>query len=96
MLADPGIDAVIVLFVPPVVATAADVAAAIARASAGADKPVLPVVISADGAPAGSFTYPESAARALGLAARRAAWLRRPAGEPPHLDRIDQGAAARS
>jgi len=83
-----------VLFVPPVVATTADVAAAIGRASAGADKPVLPVVISADGSPAGSFTYPESAARALGLAARRAAWLRRPAAEAPLLDRIDQGAAA--
>jgi acetyl coenzyme A synthetase (ADP forming)-like protein len=94
MLAEPGVDAVIVLFVPPVVATTADVAAAIGRASAGADKPVLPVVISADGSPAGSYTYPESAARALGLAARRAAWLRRPAAEAPLLDRIDQGAAA--
>ncbi|MGN6799206.1 MAG: acetate--CoA ligase family protein, partial [Gaiellaceae bacterium] len=94
VLADPGIDAVIVLFVPPVVATTADVAAAIKRAATGADKPVLPVVISADGCPAGSFTYPESAARALGLAARRAAWLRRPASQAPHLDRIDQGAAA--
>jgi acetyl coenzyme A synthetase (ADP forming)-like protein len=94
MLADPGVDAVIVLFVPPVVATTADVAAAIGRASAGADKPVLPVVISADGSPAGSYTYPESAARALGLAARRAAGLRRPAAEAPLLDRIDQGAAA--
>jgi acetyl coenzyme A synthetase (ADP forming)-like protein len=93
VLADPGIDAVIVLFVPPVVATTADVAAAIARASAGADKPVLPVVISADGSPAGSFTYPESAARALGLAARRAAWLRRPVSDPPRLDGIDQGKA---
>jgi acetyl coenzyme A synthetase (ADP forming)-like protein len=94
VLADPGIDAVIVLFVPPVVATTADVAAAIARASVDAEKPVLPVVISADGSPVGSFTYPESAARALGLAARRAAWLRRPAAEAPHLDRLDQGAAA--
>ena len=35
VLADPGIDAVIALFVPPVVATAADVAAAIARATRG-------------------------------------------------------------
>ena len=34
--------------------------------------------MSADGTPAGGFAYPESAARALGLAARRAAWLRRP------------------
>ena len=91
---DPGLDAVICLFVPPVVATAADVAAAIARASESADKPVLPVVMSADGTPAGGFAYPESAARALGLAARRAAWLRRPAGEPPKLDRVDRAAAS--
>jgi acetate---CoA ligase (ADP-forming) len=93
LLADPGIDAVIALFVPPVVATADDVAAAIARASAGSDKPVLPVVMSAAGTSVGGYAYPESAARALGLAARRAAWLRRPAGEVPHLDRIDPAAA---
>jgi acyl-CoA synthetase (NDP forming) len=93
LLADPAIDAVIALFVPPVVAAAVDVSAAIARASDGTDKPVLPVVISADGTPAGSFSYPESAARALGLAARRGAWLRRPAGEAPELDRIDRPAA---
>ena len=42
MIRDPGIDAVICLFVPPVVATAADVAATIARAAESADKPVLP------------------------------------------------------
>ena len=93
LIRDPGIDAVICLFVPPVVATAADVAATIARAAESAEKPVLPVVMSADGTAAGGFAYPESAARALGLAARRAAWLRRPAGEPPSLDRIDRVAA---
>src|SRR6185312_16717941 len=49
VLADPGVDAVIVLFVPPVVATAVDVSAAIARGAAGSEKPVLPVVMSADG-----------------------------------------------
>jgi acyl-CoA synthetase (NDP forming) len=84
---------VIALFVPPVVATADDVAAAIARAARGSDKPVLPVVMSAAGTPPGAFSYPESAARALGLAARRAAWLRRPVGVPPVLDRIDRAAA---
>jgi acetyl coenzyme A synthetase (ADP forming)-like protein len=92
VLADPGVDAAIVLFVPPVVATTADVAAAIARAAAGSDKPVLPVLMSADGSPAGSFTYPESAAHALGLAARRAAWLRRPASHPPDLENVDREA----
>jgi acetate---CoA ligase (ADP-forming) len=93
LLADPGIDAVIALFVPPVVATADDVAAAIVRGAAGSDKPVLPVVMSADGTSVGGYAYPESAARALGLVARRAAWLRRPAGEIPTLDRIDRTAA---
>jgi acetate---CoA ligase (ADP-forming) len=94
LLADPGVDAVIALFVPPVVATAADVALAIARATIGSEKPVLPVVMSSDGAPPGCFAYPESAARALGLAARRASWLRRPAGVAPKLDGIDQAAAS--
>ena len=94
LLADPGIDAVIVLFVPPVVATAVDVADAIARVARGAEKPCVPVVMSADGAPPGAFEYPESAARALGLAARRAAWLRRPAGVVPALDDIDRAGAS--
>jgi acetate---CoA ligase (ADP-forming) len=93
LIRDPGIDAVICLFVPPVVATAADVAGAIAHASEGSVKPVLPVVMSADGTPAGGFAYPESAARALGLAARRAAWLRRPDGEPPEVEGINRAAA---
>ena len=49
LINDPGIDAVICLFVPPVVARAADVAGAIAHAAGSSDKPVLPVVMSADG-----------------------------------------------
>ena len=40
-----------------------------------------------------SFAYPESAARALGIAAERAEWLRRPAGSVPDLDGIDREAA---
>jgi len=57
---------------------------------------VLAVLISRDGTPAAlrdggnavaSFAYPESAARALGLAAARAEWLRRPVGSiPPALE----------
>jgi acetyl coenzyme A synthetase (ADP forming)-like protein len=104
LLADPGVDAVIALFVPAVSATAEAVAAAIARAAAGAshDKPVLAVVMSAEGIPAplreqrraaAAFVYPESAARALGRAAERADWLRRPLGSVPALDGIDRDAA---
>ncbi len=40
-----------------------------------------------------SFAYPESAARALGRVADRAAWLRRPQGAVPTLDRIDRARA---
>jgi acetyl coenzyme A synthetase (ADP forming)-like protein len=103
LLRDPGVDAVIVLFVPPVVAGADEVAAAIARAAeaeAGEGKPVLACVISQTGtptqllsAPVAAFDYPESAARALGRAAERAEWLRRPQGRVPTLDGIDLAAA---
>jgi acetyl coenzyme A synthetase (ADP forming)-like protein len=100
VLRDPGIDAVIVLFVPPVVAGADEVAEAIRETleREGVEKPVLAVVMSAEGtpeslratdSPAATFSYPESAARALGVAADRADWLRRPAGAVPALDDIE-------
>jgi acetyl coenzyme A synthetase (ADP forming)-like protein len=97
LVADAAVDAVIVLFVPPVVAGADEVAAAVARAVGdGADKPVLVSIISGGGtpealltAPVAAFAYPESAARALGRAAERAEWLRRPQGRVPELGGID-------
>ena len=94
VLADPGIDAAIVLFVPPVVAGVDEVATAVARVvGGGADKPVLASLIAAAEVTATpgvtNFAYPESAARALGLAAARAEWLRRPAGSVPALDGVD-------
>ena len=106
LLRDPGIDALIALFVPPVVAGADEVAAAIRETveRESPKKPVLAVVLSADGTPeslraAGSpvatFSYPESAARALGIAAVRAEWLRRPSGTVRTLDGIESGSARR-
>jgi acetate---CoA ligase (ADP-forming) len=105
LLRDPGIDAVIVLFVPPVVAGAEDVSEAIARgieAAAVTDKPVLASVISANGLPEGlrssrasAFAFPEAAARALGRTADRAEWLRRRQGQTPVLEGIDTAAARR-
>jgi acetyl coenzyme A synthetase (ADP forming)-like protein len=102
VLADPGIDAAIALFVPTVGVDEDEVGAAISRAAATApDKPVLCAFLSAKGAPASlrsaapvpSFEYPEAAARALGRAADRGDWLRRPAGTVPELD-VDHEAAA--
>jgi acetate---CoA ligase (ADP-forming) len=107
LLADKRFDALIVLFVPPVVAGADEVAATIRDTVARLrpDKPVLAVVISAEGTPpplreagaaVASFPYPESAAHALGLAATRAEWLRRPAGSVPAVDGVDAAAARRT
>jgi acetyl coenzyme A synthetase (ADP forming)-like protein len=106
LLEDKRLDALIVLFVPPVVAGADEVAVAIddAVARTNTDKPVLAVLISGRGTPAAlredgssvaSFAYPESAARALGLAAARFEWLRRPAGAVPPPPDVDAAAVRR-
>jgi acetyl coenzyme A synthetase (ADP forming)-like protein len=104
VLADPNVDALIVLFVPPVVAGAEEVAAAIRRAveRETQSKPAIAVVVSAEGVPAvlrsgGSpvvaLPYPESAARALALAVERAEWLAQPEGVIPELDGVDLATA---
>jgi acetate---CoA ligase (ADP-forming) len=103
LLADPVVDAVIVLFVPAVSGTADEVAEAVERTAREADagKPVLAVVMSSAGVPdvlrgsrhVAAFAYPESAARALGRAAQRAEWLRSPQGTIPDLDGVDRDAA---
>jgi acetate---CoA ligase (ADP-forming) len=103
LLADSHIDAVIVLFVPAVSATADEVAAAVEKTASATDaeKPTLAVVMSSEGIPralrgsssVAAFAYPESAARALGRVAERADWLRRPLGAVPELEGIDRAAA---
>ena len=91
LLADPGVDAVVVIFVPAARVRGEDVAAAVARASEGAAKPVLPPCSMAAGRQPGSFPYPESAARALGRAVERSAWLRRrPVGTELVVERVDR------
>jgi acetate---CoA ligase (ADP-forming) len=104
VLADPRIDSAVVLFAPTVAASADEVAQAVALVAedSAAEKPLLAVTLSAAGIPAAlrrpgcgvaAFAYPESAARALGRAAERADWLRRPLGAIPELDGIDRDAA---
>jgi acetyl coenzyme A synthetase (ADP forming)-like protein len=104
MLRDPRVDALIVLFAPTVAATAEAVALEVEAAAreTASDKPVLAVIMAAEGIPeplralsrhVASFSYPESAARALGRAAERAQWLRRPQGEVVEPAGIDREAA---
>ncbi len=104
-LADVAIDAVLAIFVPPLVTRAEDVARAIATAAESEPaKPVLACFLGQVGVPEllrggegkrtiPSFAFPESAAHALGRVADLADWRRRPPGVVPGLDGVDVGRA---
>lgn len=105
LLADDGIDAVLVIFVPPLVAQTDDVAQAILATTAQPSaKPVLAcflgradsrgVLTSLDGSRCiPKFAFPEAAAASLGRAAKLAEWRRRPVGIVPALAGVDLGRA---
>lgn len=109
LLAGDEVDALLVIFTPPLVTRPDDVAAAVLSAvrTAAQDaraKPVLACFLGADGPPASLraaqeavpyFTYPETAARALSRAVSYSRWLARPATTEPVLDRLDANAARR-
>jgi acetyl coenzyme A synthetase (ADP forming)-like protein len=99
-LADARVDSVIVLTIPMVTVSTDRIVEAIERVLEE-DKPSKPIVPVFAGSPARvfgslevSFNFPESAANALGHAARRGQWLRRPLGTVPELDNIDFEAGA--
>ena len=101
VLQDDGIDALLAIFVPPLVTRAEDVARAIAKAAETAgEKPVVACFLGKAGVPAElrgvdgrrtipSFAFPEAAAHALGRVAGLADWRRRPVGDVPVFDDID-------
>jgi len=99
VLADPGVDAVVVIHAPPLVDSLDEVAATITESAARARKAVVAVRLGGDdgrltedGAiPA--FAFPETAVAALGRVARYADWRRRPEGEEPELDDVRTDAA---
>ncbi|MEU6076446.1 GNAT family N-acetyltransferase [Micromonospora sp. NPDC047074] len=95
--ADDGVDALVVVFAPPLPGqladSEADFTAALPSAFA-AGKPAVATFLVGR-APAGVPAYPsvEEAVRALARVTAYADWLRRPAGVLPELPRVD-GAAA--
>jgi acetyl coenzyme A synthetase (ADP forming)-like protein len=101
---DPGIDSVVVVFVPPILTRAEAVAEAIAQAAgrAPSHKPVLTVFLSSKGAPdvlasgprgrLPSYSFPENAARALAAAEWYGRWRSRPAGTLHHLSPAERRA----
>ncbi|GAB2456256.1 bifunctional acetate--CoA ligase family protein/GNAT family N-acetyltransferase [Jatrophihabitans fulvus] len=106
---DPEVDAVTVVFVPPLLrGIEDDVAAAVRAVAATSDKPILgtflgyegvPDALRADGEgapPRGSvpsYPSPERAVRALARATRYAAWRAAPTGTLPTLTDVDLDAA---
>jgi acetyl coenzyme A synthetase (ADP forming)-like protein len=84
LLADPGVDAVVAIYIPVLPTDAPGVAEAI-RTSAVSSKTVLATFMSSAGVPAAlapvpSFAFPERAVNALAQVARYAEWRATPAG----------------
>lgn len=87
ILADDGVDALMVIFVPPLMTETRDVASAIADAAAEATKPIVSCYMGTHGFSAGlrrssegehaipSYRFPEAAAKALGRAVTYGEWL---------------------
>ena len=98
VLAAPEVDAVLVIFTPPVRRRAAELAQEVADEAVAVGKPVLANLLTADGdlAQVGrlpTFRSPEAAAFALAHAAGYAEWREAPAGRLPDLGGVDAVAA---
>jgi acyl-CoA synthetase (NDP forming) len=99
------VDALLVIFVPPLVTRAEDVARAVAEAAAKSAKPIIACFLGQNGTldvldhgreevePARgqvpTFSFPESAAAAIGRAYELSRWRARPEGTVPELADID-------
>ena len=87
--ADPSVDSIIAIFIPPLATEPGAVAGAIRTAAGAIGKPIVANFLGTQGlapqlAPVPSFTFPEAAAIALAHVARYGEWLRTPvpAAEP--------------
>ncbi|HEU4522841.1 MAG TPA: GNAT family N-acetyltransferase, partial [Thermoanaerobaculia bacterium] len=86
VLADPAVDAVMVIYIPVIATDAEGVASVIRDSTKGANgKPLIATFMSAHGSPAAlapvpSFPFPERSVAALARAMSYAEWKRRPAG----------------
>lgn len=88
LLADPNVDSLLTIFIPPLVTAAADVAAAMTEVARAASKPVLATFMGVEGAipmlsPIPAYRFPEAAISALARVTAHADWRRRPTGQTP-------------
>jgi len=101
---DPNVDALVAIYVPPIMTNQAAAACAIARGvgSVPRHKPVLSVFLSTQGPPAELnagprckipvYDFPENAAIALSAAWRHSCWFKRPPGTTLALTHFARGA----
>ena len=101
LLADPGVDSVIALYVPPVIHDPLLVAKAIFDGAEGADKPVLCCFMAREDVLNGIkdmgkrfpiYEFPESAVRAVALMSQYRRYKEREIGKLPDLD-VDHATA---
>src|SRR3954470_13172079 len=81
--ADPAVDSILAIFIPPLVTQPEEVAAAIRGAAEHISKPMLATFLGTQGlrpqlSPVPSFAFPEAAANALAHVTRYGEWLRKP------------------
>jgi acyl-CoA synthetase (NDP forming)/GNAT superfamily N-acetyltransferase len=110
-LADEGVDAVVAVFLPPLLSGSQVFGRVLREVAVGATKPVVANFLSTDGIPGElavhddqgmpargsvpSFSTPERAVIALARVAEYARWRRRPMGVVPDLQGIDAEGARR-
>lgn len=97
VLADPAVDSMVAIFVPPLMIETRDVARAIGEASVGTDKPIVTCYMGTHGlteglgtgdageAPIPSYRFPEAAAKALSRATEYGEWVRVADSPIPHV-----------
>jgi acetyl coenzyme A synthetase (ADP forming)-like protein len=99
---DPNIDALVVIYIPPLVSKPEEIATAVARGvgTVPAEKPVAAVFLSSKGAPAvlstgprgkiPSYAFPENAAMALAASFRYGRFRERPRGSFVKIGQSEQ------
>jgi acyl-CoA synthetase (NDP forming)/RimJ/RimL family protein N-acetyltransferase len=106
---DDGVDAVVAVFLPPLMAGSEEFGPALRAVAEKSSKPIVATFLSEEGIPpevavldengmpargsVPSFTTPERAVIALAKVAEYARWRRRPVGDLPELPDVDEDAA---
>ncbi len=101
--ADPGVDAMIVVFVPPLMIDVEEVVKAILEVRRKTDKPILSCIMGTIEGAEGTlnldrhrvpnYSFPDSAAHAMALLVKYAQWRKRPEGKIPRF-KVDRGKVA--